>query len=41
MANIREAFEYAAKNPNSDFARKLSELAKSGSLDVEAKKNGT
>lgn len=40
MANIREAFEYAAKNPNSDFARNLGELAKSGSLDVEARRNG-
>lgn len=40
MANIRQAFEYAAKNPNSDFAKNLGELAKSGSLNVEAKKNG-
>jgi len=40
MADIRQAFEYAAKNPNSDFAKNLGELAKSGSLDVEAKKNG-
>ena len=40
MATIREAFEYAAKNPNSDFAKNLSQLAASGSLDVEAKKNG-
>lgn len=40
MANIREAFEYAAKNPNSDFAKNLAQLVKSGSLDVEAQKNG-
>ncbi len=40
MANIREAFEYASKNPNSDFARNLAELAKSGSLDIEAKQSG-
>jgi hypothetical protein len=40
MANIKEAFEYAAKNPNSDFAKNLEKLASSGSLDVEAKKYG-
>jgi len=40
MATIREAFEYAAKNPNSDFANNLKQLAASGSLDVEARKNG-
>lgn len=40
MATIREAFDYAAKNPNSDFAKNLAKLAASGSLDVEARKNG-
>jgi len=40
MGNIREAFEYASKNPNSDFAKQLTQLAKSGALNVEAKKNG-
>lgn len=40
MADIRQAFEYAAKNPNSDFAKNLGQLAKSGALDVEAKNNG-
>lgn len=40
MANIREAFDYAAKNPTSDFANNLKQLASSGALDVEAKANG-
>lgn len=40
MANIREAFEYAAKNPNSQFAKNLEQQASSGALDVEAKKYG-
>lgn len=40
MATIREAFDYASKNPNSDFAKNLAQLATSGSLDVEARKNG-
>lgn len=40
MANIRQAFEYAAKNPNSDFAKNLEQQASSGALDVEAKKYG-
>ena len=40
MANIREAFDYAAKNPSSDFANNLKQLAESGALDVEARKNG-
>lgn len=40
MANIREAFEYAGKNPTSDFANKLRQQAASGALDVEAKKYG-
>lgn len=40
MANIRQAFEYAAKNPNSDFAKNLEKQAASGALDVEAKKYG-
>lgn len=38
MANLKEAFEYAAANPNSDFANNLKQLAASGSLDQEAKK---
>lgn len=40
MANIKEAFEYASKNPDSDFAKNLAELAKSGSLNQEAQKYG-
>lgn len=40
MANLREAFEYASKNPDSDFAKNLAELARSGSLNLEAKKYG-
>lgn len=40
MANIREAFDYASKNPTSDFAKNLQQLATSGALDVEAKANG-
>jgi len=40
MANIKEAFDYASKNPNSAFAKNLEALAKSGALDAEAKKNG-
>lgn len=39
MANIKEAFEYASQNPESDFAKNLSQLAASGSLDVEARRN--
>lgn len=40
MANIKEAFEYAAKNPTSSFANDLKQQAASGALDVEAKKYG-
>jgi len=40
MADLRQAFEYAGKNPNSDFAKNLKSLAESGSLNVEAKKFG-
>lgn len=40
MANIKEAFEYASRNPNGDFANSLKQLASSGALDVEAQKNG-
>lgn len=40
MANLREAFEFAAKNPNSQTAKDLKSLAESGSLNVEAKKFG-
>lgn len=40
MANIKEAFDYAAKNTRSDFANNLKQLAASGSLDGEAKKYG-
>lgn len=40
MANIKEAFEYAAQNPDSDFAKNLEQLAASGALDVDAKKFG-
>ena len=40
MANIKEAFEYASKNPNSEFAKNLEKLASSGSLDSEARKYG-
>lgn len=38
MANLKEAFQYAAQNPTSDFANNLKQLAASGSLDQEAKK---
>lgn len=40
MANIKEAFEYAAQNPDSDFAKNLDTLARSGALNTEAKKFG-
>jgi len=40
MANLKQAFEYAAANPNSDFANNLQQLAASGSLDQEAQKFG-
>lgn len=40
MANLRQAFEYASQNPDSDFAKNLEQLAASGSLDGEAKKYG-
>lgn len=40
MANIKQAFEYAAANPNSEFANNLKQLAASGSLDQEAQKYG-
>ncbi len=40
MATIREAFEYASKNPNSQTAKDLASMASSGALDIEAKANG-
>lgn len=40
MANIKQAFEYAAANPDSDFAKNLDQLAASGSLNQEAEKYG-
>jgi len=40
MADLRQAFEYAGKNPTSDFAKDLEKLASSGALDVDAKKFG-
>jgi hypothetical protein len=40
MANLREAFEYASKNPDSDFAKNLEKMASSGALNIEAKKYG-
>lgn len=40
MANIKQAFEYAAANPTSEFANNLQQLAASGSLDQEAQKYG-
>lgn len=40
MADLRAAFDYASKNPDSPFAKNLEQLAGSGSLDVEAKKLG-
>ena len=40
MANLKEAFQYAAQNPNSDFANNLKQMASSGALNVEAKKYG-
>lgn len=38
--NLKQALEYAAKNPNSDFARQLADHIKSGSADNEAKSLG-
>lgn len=40
MANLKEAFEYAAQNPDSETARTLKRMAEDGVLDVEAKKFG-
>lgn len=40
MADIKQAFKYAAQNPNSDFAANLVKLAASGTLDKEAEQNG-
>ncbi len=40
MANIKQAFEYAAQNPDSEFATNLKQLAASGSLNQEAEKYG-
>ena len=40
MADLRQAFEYASKNPTSDFANNLKQLASSGALDNDAKKFG-
>jgi hypothetical protein len=40
MANLKEAFQYASQNPNSDFANNLKQMASSGALNVEAKKYG-
>lgn len=40
MANIKQAFEYAAQNPDSEFATNLKQLAASGSLNQEAQKYG-
>lgn len=40
MANLKQAFEYASQNPESDFAKNLEQLAGTGSLDGEAKKHG-
>lgn len=40
MANLREAYDYAKNNPNSDFAKKLEATLASGALDDEAQKYG-
>lgn len=40
MANLKQAFEYASQNPNSDFAKNLEQLAGSGALNKEAEKYG-
>lgn len=40
MANLKEAIEYASKNPNSDFANELTRVVKSGAVDSEAKTLG-
>lgn len=37
MANLKEAIEYASKNPNSDFANELTKVVKSGAVDSEAR----
>lgn len=38
MANLREAYDYAKNNPNSDFAKQLEKALGSGALDDEAQK---
>lgn len=40
MATLKEAFEYSAQNPNSEFAKNFEKLAASGALDQEAKTFG-
>jgi len=40
MANLKEAFQYASQNPDSEFARNLEQLASTGSLNKEAQKYG-
>lgn len=40
MATLREALDYASKNPNSDFAKSLSQRISTGAADKEAKETG-
>lgn len=40
IGNLKDAMQYAAQNPDSDFAKNLESLLASGSLDQEAKKYG-
>lgn len=40
MANLKEALQYASQNPNSDFAKFLTDRIVSGEVDVEAQELG-
>lgn len=40
QGNLKQALEYAAQNPASDFALKLASMANTGKLDTEAQKFG-
>ncbi len=40
MATLKEALQYASQNPDSDFARQLTQHIKTGAADAEAKSLG-
>ena len=40
QGNLKQALEYASKNPTSDFALKLASMVNTGKLDTEAQKFG-